>query len=179
MFNKQKFNSEKFNTASGAGGPELTGILSMKIGTSGSLNVRKVAEGRIDLVLLADGQFCRQLKAVPGDMEAALFAFGDGRRMIGGLLGEFDLCMEANADRFNAYGTEYMDLAGLQIRPGGELKIDTEEMTIELDGQNVIDFLSVDSEFFFLRPGENTIVYKDGNGTRNAQIRILWKDRWL
>ena len=67
-------------------------------------------------------------------------------------------------------------IPGLTMTAGDELIIDTEHMTITLNGANVIDLLSDDSEFFKLKPGENDIIVEGGT---TADIKVLWKDRWL
>jgi hypothetical protein len=52
-------------------------------------------------------------------------------------------------------------------------------MTVSVNGQNMMKFVSDDSEFFSLLPGDNEIIYTDGVTTRKVSIDILWKDRWV
>ena len=68
---------------------------------------------------------------------------------------------------------------GKNIRTCDELVIDTCEMTVSVNGQNMMKFVSNDSEFFSLLPGDNEIIYTDGVTTRKVSIDILWKDRWV
>jgi len=73
----------------------------------------------------------------------------------------------------------YISLPGLVLRPSSELIIDTDQMTVMLDGVNVTRYFSPDSEFFKLRPGNNLLIYEDGVQNRDVQYIILWKDLWL
>jgi phage-related protein len=76
-------------------------------------------------------------------------------------------------------GEAVIDLTGLVLAPGDELTINTEDMTVTLDGQNGMDYFSLDSEFFTLLSGLNTLVFTDGETTRTIAFDIIWKDRWL
>jgi hypothetical protein len=77
------------------------------------------------------------------------------------------------------FGYSTITLPGLVIPPGGDLEIDTEQMTISLSGEDVTRYFGADSEFFKLKPGENTIIYVDGVQSRNISYKLLWKDLWL
>lgn len=59
---------------------------------------------------------------------------------------------------------------------GDELIIDTEHMTVTLNGANIIDRVSDDSAFFKLQPGRERYYRR---GRHDADVKILWKDRWL
>jgi hypothetical protein len=72
--------------------------------------------------------------------------------------------------------SEFINLTNVILAPGKTLVIDTEKMTINIDGTNIMSKLSNDSIFFDLRPGENLITY---TGSKPAELRILWKDRYL
>jgi phage-related protein len=77
------------------------------------------------------------------------------------------------------YGYSVIALPDLVIPPGGDLVIDTELMTVTLNGEDVTRFFGSNSEFFKLKPAENVLVYEDGVENRNISYRILWKDLWL
>ena len=77
------------------------------------------------------------------------------------------------------YGYAVLDLEGLILPIGGNLIIDTGEMTVTLNGQDVTRYVSRNSEFFKLRPGDNVILYEDGVQSRNISYNILWKNLWL
>jgi serine phosphatase RsbU (regulator of sigma subunit) len=52
-------------------------------------------------------------------------------------------------------------------------------MTITLNGEDVTRYFSADSEFFKLKPGDNSVIYSDGVKDRSVSYKILWKDLWL
>ena len=79
----------------------------------------------------------------------------------------------------NTFGLAYLKLIGINLAPEQELVIDTDKMTVEINGQNKIMYLTSDSDFFKLKPGENIIQYTDNVASRNLQTKVLWKDRWL
>ena len=57
---------------------------------------------------------------------------------------------------------------------GDELIIDTDNMTVTINGENAIMYLADSSTFFTLSAAD--IIRYEGTGT--ADIRLLWKDRW-
>jgi len=60
---------------------------------------------------------------------------------------------------------------------GDILVIDTDEMTVELNGVNVTRYFS--GEFFTLFIGANEIEYMDNEAARTVEVRIAHQDRWL
>lgn len=75
------------------------------------------------------------------------------------------------------YRTVYktLDLSGITIPAGAEVAIDTENMTLTIDGVNAVFALSDESRFFNLAKGDTLEITGDGMAT----ITLLWKDRWL
>lgn len=65
-----------------------------------------------------------------------------------------------------------------EFAPGDTLIIDTEHLTVTVNGDNVLHLIGKD-EFPELLPGENELVYIDSEGQRIVKIRVIWKDRWL
>ena len=49
-------------------------------------------------------------------------------------------------------------------------------MTVTLNGANIIDRVSILIAHFQAQPGENDIIVEGGT---TADVKILWKDRWL
>lgn len=92
---------------------------------------------------------------------------------------ESNAISESNAKTAEIFGIEIISLPNLVLKPGQEFIIDTDNMTATIDGQNAIYLLSDDSAFFFLAQGENLITYMDGSGNRQANLKVMWKDRWL
>ena len=82
----------------------------------------------------------------------------------------------ASGTGVSTYGFVTMVIEGVNMVAGDELIIDTEHMTVTLNGANIIDRVSDDSAFFKLQPGENDIIVEGGT---TADVKILWKDRWL
>ena len=91
---------------------------------------------------------------------------------------ESNAISESNAKTADIYGIDIISLPELVLKPGQELIIDTDNMTVTLDGQNAIHLLSDDSVFFFLAQGEDLITYADNSGSRQANLKVMWKDRW-
>lgn len=77
------------------------------------------------------------------------------------------------------YYYDHINLKDIVLKPGDELIIDTDLMTVTLNGQNAMRYFSSQSDFFKLAPGENIIAYSDDSETKEYSVDILWKDRWL
>lgn len=74
---------------------------------------------------------------------------------------------------------KYIILENMALKPGDELIIDTCKMLITINGKNAMKYLTADSEFFNLLPGNNEIQYYDESIIRDIMVDITWKDRWL
>lgn len=79
--------------------------------------------------------------------------------------------------RTTAY--DYIDLKGIALMPGETLEIDTENMTVTINGKNAVQHWQLGSKFFELAPGENTFIYYDTGSSRKAALTVTWRDRWL
>ena len=66
-------------------------------------------------------------------------------------------------------------MPNLTIKQGQLLIIDTDNMTITLDGVNIMKYLHNNSVFFLFSPGENIININNANHKSN----ILWRDAWV
>lgn len=83
----------------------------------------------------------------------------------------------AKATGLVSYGTEILAFSNeLILQPGDELIIDTDAMTVTLNGENAVAYVTDNSIFFKLAPGDSMLNFAGGE---QADIRILWKDRWL
>ena len=78
--------------------------------------------------------------------------------------------------KVSIYELVTMVIENLNMSAGDLLFIDTEHMNVMLNGESVVDKVVRGSGFFYLQPGENSITVSE-SGT--ADIKILWKDRWL
>ena len=96
--------------------------------------------------------------------------------IIGGADGPTSIFLAGKLGQTSTYGSVTMVIEGVNMVAGDELIIDTEHMTVTLNGANIIDRVSDDSAFFKLQPGENDIIVEGGT---TADVKILWKDRWL
>jgi len=76
----------------------------------------------------------------------------------------------------STYGSISLTVAGVNMQAGDELIIDTEHMTVTLNGVNIIDKITDSSVFFKLMSGVNQLIIE---GSSAADIRVLYKDRWL
>ena len=67
-------------------------------------------------------------------------------------------------------------IPGVNMKTGDVLQINTDTMTVTLNGNNIAHLVSDDSEFFKISTGEG---YVETSGIGNADIKILWKDMWV
>jgi len=177
MFNKQPFNKGKFNTSSVEGG-SLFGEINISLNLSGKLSVVRAMGGKADILLNTGGSVIRA-QALKGNPSIELSASNKLLVRSRQLEGTSNINVETQSEGFNTYEYEVMKFSGLVLTPGDELIIDTGEMTVELNGQNVIQYFSRDSDFFSIKPGENIVVYESGNTNNKADVKILWKDAFL
>lgn len=82
----------------------------------------------------------------------------------------------AEANGIKVYSRETLTIPTVGMVAGDELVIDTDLMTVTLNGASILDKVSDDSVFFALKFGENDLTF-DGTGT--ASIKVTYKDRWL
>ena len=59
---------------------------------------------------------------------------------------------------------------------GDRLKIDPERLVTTLNGVNIRG--QVTGGFPFLEPGQQAIEYNDSEGSRELELRALWRGRW-
>ena len=142
--------------------------------TSATLRIIRDMGGSAVAVSTASGEYVRVF--LPSALaEAEAGSIGDYIRTL-----FFSALAEAIATATGAgvstYGSVTLVIEGVNMVAGDELIIDTEHMTVTLNGANIIDRVSDDSAFFKLQPGENDIIVEGGT---TADVKILWKDRWL
>ena len=200
MFNRAPFNRGRFNRARADKSVHFFGSAGLSLNVTGLLNVSGVFAGqqtaRLRLKTLGQVNYTASLEAL-AKMNLASNAFlirskafeasaGLHLRALAELLRERSfnasqarMFLTTASSVFNTYRYEYIRLPNMTLRPGDELIIDTDEMTINLNGQNVIAYLSRDSEFFLFNPNENDVIYTSANPNVQVDIRILWKDAYL
>ena len=153
MYNRTPYNKTTYNRTTSIVF-EWLATANAETDTSATLKIIRYLDGSAEAVATASGVFVRVL--LPSALaEAVATASGTG---------------------VSTYGSVTMVIEGVNMVAGDELIIDTEHMTVTLNGANIIDRVSDDSAFFKLQPGENDIIVEGGT---TADVKILWKDRWL
>jgi hypothetical protein len=173
MYNRTHYNRQSYNRKSRSEF-EWTGTATAESRASGSLLIERRLAGNVaEAAAEAFGEIIRRHlfealprppRRPPARSSASLFS---GTAVA-----------EANASGAGVatYGQEVMTILGVNMVPGDELVIDTEHMTVTLNGENIIDRVSDDAVFFKLMSGINDITVEGGT---TADVRIVWKDRWL
>ena len=176
MFNRADFNRQSYNRSSS--GIDQTGAALIVITAVAAAGLQHNQKGQATISLAA--------KAIPvlitQAQAASVIAITGYAAVIRARYCETvtaEILINAKVFYY-AYGTAMVNLGGLTIPPGGELIIDTDKMTVTLDGISVIEYVSMDSDFIQILAGLNTIVYQDSSGAvRQASVRVEWKPRWL
>lgn len=156
-----------------SGGGEIT------ISAAAHLNVIRTARGDARMSLTTSGKLVK-MHTLKGKIDTAISTNDPALIRERRLECEAEhIAINVNGGNFYSYGYEYIKLSNLVLKPNDELIINTGEMTVEINGQNVIQYFSNDGEFFSIKPGENIVVYENGNVNSKANIKILWKDAFL
>ncbi len=182
MFNRQPYNRGKFNTPS-IHTASTSGISILKLaGNEVKPRQDMTSFGTTAMVLrtLNDATNIKSSSAIANLM---MGSNGIQTKIRYGIANISDIQLQTKGEHALA-GEELINLTDkdgktLVLKPGDELVIDTCEMTVSVNGQNMMKFVSNDSEFFSLLPGDNEIIYTDGVTTRKVSIDILWKDKWV
>lgn len=181
--NRQPFNRSGFNrtTQSNTG---ISGISLLKMSGSAVPNRDISALATKSVLILNDSANATNVKAKTGLAALVLRGTGNGTLKLDAGTGLAEMIMAASVDSI-IQGEVVINLRDdqtntwLTLAPGDELIINTDEMTVTVNGQNGMRYFSMDSDFFKLLSGENKIVYSDGSGSRDVLVDIIWKDRWL
>lgn len=83
---------------------------------------------------------------------------------------------EARGTKVSIYEIVTMAINDINMSAGDILVIDTAQMIVTLNGVSIVDKISDSSAFFDLKPGLNEVTV---TGESAADIKILWKDKWL
>lgn len=75
-------------------------------------------------------------------------------------------------------GEDYVEIAGLILKPGQEVEIDMCNLTVTVNGENAMHLMSTDGDFFDFLIGDNDIEI-EAVGANGVQIDTYWKDKWL
>ncbi|MCL2197319.1 MAG: hypothetical protein FWB80_00190 [Defluviitaleaceae bacterium] len=186
-FNRGRFNTWGFRRSSAVIGTSASANMcvitsfdaatEIAVFTELEFNKIKTFSGVSEILLDAQGEI-NIAKPMSGTAEINLATAGRFQLMLS-LGGASDITLETASAGFVLFVIEHIHLPNLIVPPGGELIIDTDNMTVLLNGQNVMRFLSRDSEFFLLNPSINEVTFTSANQNNRASTRILWKDAWL
>ena len=169
MYNRAHYNRQSYNRLS-RDEFAWTGSATAQSSAGGSLVIERRFTGNVaEAVSEAAGELIRQ------HLLAGAAASGSVIR-IRFFSGTAEAESSASGTGVSTYGQEVMTILGVNMVAGDELIIDTEHMTVTLNGENIIDRVSDDAVFFKLMSGVNDITV-DGGTT--ADVRVVWKDRWL
>ena len=198
MFNRQPFNRGKFNRSALNANSVLLygdielgveakaermnatrgykGNIDIALNATGKLNYSANLKGVADLSIEAGGQF-RRVRSFDGTVEIGIAASGNIVRARH-LQGEAVIALTITNEGFNTFRYETISLTrpGFLFRPGDELIIDMDNMTVTQNGQNVMRFVDRESEFFLFNPGNNEVTYQSTAQAGRVDLRILWKD---
>jgi hypothetical protein len=171
--NRSGFNRPSTSTSS------ATGLAQLKLGANPVSAQRTISilPTRSQLAVLGSLQ-PTNTKYGGGVSDLSLASVANATQVLDGGIGTALLTLLAEALQ-SVQGEAVITLEGLVLVPGDELIINTQDMTITLNGQNGTEYFSADSEFFTLLSGENTIIYSDGEASRKINLDVIWKDRWL
>lgn len=175
--NRQPYNRSGFNRTAEAS-QSASGIALMKMGATASAN-RDIKMLTTQAVLtLVGATDATNVKRNSGKIAMVMASNGNAALALDVGSGLSQLVMAAFAD-FIVQGEAVINLPGLVLAPGDELVINTIDMIVTINSQNGMRYFSMDSDFFSLLNGANTIVYGDLAGSRNVSVDVIWKDRWL
>jgi len=97
--------------------------------------------------------------------------------------------LTANARDILAYGAAnlpvdvyeyaYLALPELVLAPGQTLVIDSDDITVTVDGANAISYWQTGSRPILLGGGANTLIYEDASAGRELACHVVWRDRWI
>lgn len=174
MYNRAHYNRQSYNRLS-RNEFAWTGSATAQSSAGGNLVIERRFTGDVaEAVSEAAGELIRQHLLAS---EAAAVTAASGSviriRFFGGTA---EAESSASGTGVSTYGQEVMTILGVNMVAGDELIISTEHMTVTLNGENIIDRVSDDAVFFKLMSGVNDITV-DGGTT--ADVRVVWKDRWL
>lgn len=180
MLNTQKFNIGKFNILAGGSASQASAAFIQDSAMTASAYLAYSALAIVNAEgVLNNTDYSRTKQAQVG----AIDALSDMTAQYYIRVPLYPLAADAlsgmTAQTAAVYGVDIMSLPDLVLKPGQELVIDTDNMTVTLDGRNAIHLLSDDSVFFFLAQGEDLVTYSDNGNSRNINLKVMWKDRWL
>jgi hypothetical protein len=87
--------------------------------------------------------------------------------------------MKLESREVSNLGSQTLTLQNLNLSPGQTLIIDTDTLEVFINGQPNVTYITTDSTFFRLVPGDNSLYFRDGETSRTLQITAVWSNWWL
>ena len=175
MYNHSPYNRAAYNR-SASFVFEWVAVASATAESLGALLIIRYFDGAAEAVTTSSGEIIRIALFEDGaTVEAVSEAVAEYIRHIF-QRGRADAETTGSGAAVSTYGSVTLTIENVNMGPGDELIIDTEHMTVTLNGINIVDRVSDESVFFKLMPGDNDIIVEGGT---TADVKILWKDRWL
>lgn len=95
----------------------------------------------------------------------------------------------AEVSRLGNTDISFIYLEDITLAPGEEITIDTDLLTVLINGVHDVSAITIDSTFFELGPGSNNLIfypeydnypdpYSDPLGSE-LDISLIWQNRWL
>ena len=199
MFNRQPFNRGNFNRSNQKTNRVLMGgNIALTFDASGKMGVAQaLISSAIEISICSTGEIQRaahlageiaisveasgvkgRAKYFSGSIEIALNIDGNmtrGRTSAGNIT----IALALAGRGFSNFITDYVHIENIQFRPGDEIIIDMDSMTVTQNGINIMKFVHRDSEFFLFNPGSNDITYQTTDADSHVDMRILWRDARL
>lgn len=176
MFNRQPFNLGSFNTTASTTSLYMSGTAALSMGASVEIDAIYRVKGTANIEFGLAGSVANRVIMPEGEESSLVLGSSGELTRIKKLSGQADMVITASSAGYLTLEGEEIELDGLVIEPGDELIIDTDNMTITLNGINVLSYITDSSSFFTILPGTNTLTVEAGT---DAEFKVLWKDRWL
>ncbi len=177
MFNRQPYNRGRFNRAPGQTSG-ASGLSLLKLGVNTVAAMRTIAASGISNLSLKQQSIGTVVKYNIAVATLSIKATSKGIKEFIVAANPAAIALKAEANQ-TLSGEASINLEGIILAPGDELIINTCDMTITLNGENAMEYMTNTSEFFNLLTGSNTIEYTDGSDEREINLDVIWKDRWL
>lgn len=175
MYNRSQYNRAGYNRSASLAF-EWVATVNATTESVGTLQITRYYDGAAEAATTSSGEIVRTALFVDGaTAEAETDTIAEYIRTIY-QSGQADAETTGSGSAVSTYGSVTMAIENVNMSPGDELIIDTEHMTVTLNGVNIVDRVSDESVFFKLMPGENDVIVEGGT---TADVKILWKDRWL
>nr|WLJ26237.1 MAG: distal tail protein [Firmicutes phage HS16] len=172
-FNVGKFNVKSSEIASVNGNSDL--VLESNI--SKFLVDKYISEAEVSIELDAKANFYIKIMGVKSNADMEI----NSRALSTNLMYASEATGDMSIDAFGVgslLGEDYVEIAGLVLKPGQEVEIDMCNLTVTVNGENAMHLMSTDGDFFDFLIGDNDIEI-EALGANGVQIDTYWKDKWL